>query len=224
MSQNRPKRSNDLVFIYLEEAYSYWKDSEDMKIPMLRLALFTSPKKWTGEDMLLSDFIEAINGLAGKYHWRPRSLAENPGRFMLNGGEAFGIVHYAVEKALVGSHSLKATKETLPILNDLQAILLNRWAYADHQGPTPERTAYHYEWSAVMAAQRVQGRRLSLELSSQQKERIKKTAVDVNAAYGDLMPEFCDLMAHSHIMHLGKGFGERLLVPGKDDCTELQSR
>lgn len=213
MPHNRPKRSNDLVFIYLEEAFSFWKDSEDMRLPLLRMAMFTSPINWTGEDMLLADLIQTIMNLADKYHWNPRPMPENPGGFMVNGGEAFGLVHYAIEKALVGSHSLKATQETLPIINDLQSILTNRWSYGGHKGPTPERTAYYYTYSAVMAAQRIQGRQVDLNLSPRQQARIIKTATAVNGTYADLMPEICDLMAQSHIMHLGKAFGERLSQP-----------
>lgn len=213
MPHIRSKRSNDLVFIYLDEAYSFWEDNDDNKIQMLRQAIFTSPKTWSGEDVPFSDLVVAINGLAERYHWIPSPNVGHLGDIMITGGDAFGLVHYAIQKALVGSHSLKATKGALPIINDLHAILLSRWAYADHKHPTPERTAHHYSYSAVMAAQRVQGKRVYLDLSPRQMSKVFRTSIAVNATYSDLMPEFCDLMAQSHIMHLGKAFGERLSQP-----------
>lgn len=214
MPNTRPKRSNDLVFIALEEACSYWEDANELKMEMANMVMFnTHPGKWSGDDILLSELIQIFNQLAPKYQWRPRSGAADPGSFMVTGAEAFGIVHYAIEKALTNSHNLKATQETLPIINDLQDILRSRWVYEDHQVHKPGRIEYLYSWSAVMAAQRLQGKQVTLDLSEQQKRKIIKTSSAVVERYADLMPEFCTLMAESHIMTLGKAFGERSNLP-----------
>ena len=220
MPHIRPKRSNDLVFICLDEAYSYWQDADEMKVEMAKMVMFVNhPKQWTGDDIHLSTLMELINALAPKYHWNLRNEVADPGDFMVTGGEAFGIVHYAIENALTNSHNLKATQETLPIINDLQEILRSRWSYQEHKEPKVERIAYLYSWSAVMASQRVQGKQVTLDLSEQQKKKIIKTAGDVIKTYADLMPEFSMLMAESHIMSLGKGYGERLAARDLEPAT-----
>lgn len=207
MPHNRPKCSNDLVFIYLEDAYSYWEDAAEME--MMRRLLFKSPKAWTGADIPLSELIASFNGLAGKYNFQTRPLTVPVDDVIITGGEAFGIVHHAIDNALVNAQNLKATQETLPLLKDLQDVLVSQWAYEGHVAPNLDKLAYRYTWSAVMTAQRIQGKQVTLEWSAAQNTKIARTAKSVLGSYAELMPEFGTLMAQSHMMHLGSGFGER---------------
>lgn len=209
MPHDRPRRSNDLVFIYLEEAYSYWED-DSAEMQTMRSILFKSPNGWAGENVRLADLIESLSGLAGKYHCRIRPLELPVGDVMVTGGEAFGIVCYAVDKALVSAHTLKATQETLPILKDLQDYLVSRWDYQDHAEAKLEKLCHRYTWSAVMSAQRIQGRAVTFDWTDAQMARINKTASKVLRSYQHLIPEFQALMAYSHMMHLGGTSGERI--------------
>jgi hypothetical protein len=207
MPNKRTKRSNDLVFIFLDEATLL---SVGMNLPLTRMSVFSAPGVHRGNDIILTEFVRDLNMLAGKYLCRPNESDELPANFPITGTDAFGIVHYAIEKALVSSHNLKATQEMLPLIEDLESLLKSRWRYADHRSSSPERIAYYYRYSTVMSAQRVQGKRVDLDLEPRQEAKIIKTSERLLATYSYLVPELCSLLAERHAMHLGHSFGEKL--------------
>lgn len=210
MANKKSKRLDDLVFICLEEALSLWQASDQMRVSMGSLWMLSSPKHWTGDEIPLQDFAQQLDALATKYLFLPRDREPAPSDLMITGGEAFGMVNYAIEKALTCSHSLKETQEVTPLIKELEYLLNSRWGYSEHDHPTPERVAGRYRYSAVMAAQRLQRKRVDLVLSERQSMKMIKTARQLISAYSDLMPEFAALMAERHAGHLGSSFGERL--------------
>lgn len=210
MPHQKSKRSNDLVFIQLE-SFSFFRDAAiEAGLSLSQLTLLKHPQKWSGEDMTYKQLMDEIGLLAESYAWRRDPAEGENGHLMISGGEAFGIIHYALEQALCSAHSLKAVQETMPLLGDLQDLLKSRWAYEGHKTLAIDKLEARYLWSATMSAQRVLEKQVTLHLAENQKKRLRRTAESVINTYSDLMPEFASSMAEAHIMRLGGNFGEKI--------------
>lgn len=210
MSKKKWKRSHDLAFIALHDFHRLKESCAIKGIEYSVMMPLTHPETWTGGDISYGDFVSELNEIAVKLYCPSISIPEAIKHQPVSGGEAFGIIHYCVEKALVSVHSVKGIQDVVGLVKDFQAVLHRHWAYSDDHKVSVKMIASRYQWAAFMGYQQNDSKRPKLEFSPKKIESFTKTASAIMRKYSDLNSLFCEVLSESHALKLGGEYGDRL--------------